>query len=76
MVLTQGQIIDLFENADKMGILERRRIQLEEEGIDLPDNLMEFDKDSLDLISGNLKHPGGQCASRFNNPYTTKCVWS
>ena len=43
-----------FENIDQMGIPHATVMQLQDEGITYPDDLMDFDKDMIKQIADNL----------------------
>ena len=64
MVLTAAQIQSFFEDADQMAIPHATVIQLQSEGIDSPDDLRDFDKDSLKEVAENLRKP----TDRIPNP--------
>ena len=59
MVLTAGQTTAFFEDAGQMAIPHATRLQLAVEGITSVDDLLDFDKDSLDQVANNLQQPGG-----------------
>ena len=64
MVLT-AYLVKLFFHADnQMEILVATIVHLVQEGIEHPDYLQDFDKDSLKDFANNLRNPGG----RFPNP--------
>ncbi len=46
-----------FENANSMGLSNRTRLQLAHEGVAVPDNFKEFDKEGLSAIFSNLYKP-------------------
>ena len=54
MVLTAVQTTAFFENNDQMGIPHAMVIQLQQEGIDTIDDLVDFDEDSLSQLDKNL----------------------
>ena len=64
MPLTAAQITAFFENADQMGIARETVLKLQQEGINEPDDLVEFDKDTLNQVAENLRKPG----ERVPNP--------
>jgi len=64
MVLTAAQVRAFFEDADQMVILHLTVIKLQDEGIDDPDDLTDFTKDSLMQVAENLRKPG----DRIPNP--------
>ena len=59
MVLTAAQITSFFQTATQMAIPNETRTQLSVEGIKTVDDLLDFDKDSLDQVANNLRRPGG-----------------
>ena len=59
MVLTVAQMTTFFTHADQMGILHTTVMQLHAEGIEAVADLADFDKDSLQQLADNLRHPGG-----------------
>ena len=59
MVLTAAQTTTFFKHADQMGIPHTTVMQLRAEGIDAVTDLADFDKDSLQQLVDNLRHPGG-----------------
>ena len=60
MVLTAAQMTTFFEHADQMGIPHNTVLQLQSEGITSVSDLVDFNKDSLQQLADNLKHPGGR----------------
>ena len=60
MVLTAAQMTTFFEHAEQMGIPHATVMQLQSEGITLVADLADFDKDSLQQLVDNLRHPGGR----------------
>jgi len=60
MPLTAGQITAFFENADQMGIPNRTVIKLQEEGIDAPNDLTDFRKETISEVAQNLRRPSGR----------------
>ena len=60
MVLTMAQTTTFFEHADQMGIPHATILQLQSEGITLVSDLADFNKDSLQQLADNLRHPGGR----------------
>ena len=60
MVLTAAQTAAFFEDADQMGIPHDTVEQLAEEGISTVNDLADFNKDSLEQLANNLRHPGGR----------------
>ena len=59
MVLTAAQKTTFFEHTDQMGIPHATVLQLQSEGITLVSDLADFNKDSLQQLADNLRHPGG-----------------
>jgi hypothetical protein len=49
-----------FTNADQIGLPQRTVDQLVNEGITLPDDLVDFDKDTIAMVAENLRRPGGR----------------
>ena len=60
MVLTNNQIVLFFEEATQMAIPAATRLQLRNEGLEQPSDLLDFDHDSLKQITDNLRRPGGR----------------
>ena len=60
MVLTNGQVTAFFEFDAQMGIPHATVIQLQAEGITSVDDLIDFNKDTLQQVAGNLRRPGGR----------------
>ena len=60
MVLTTAQTTAFFEHADQMGIPHVIVLQLQAKGITSVSDLADFNKDSLQQLVDNLRHPGGQ----------------
>ena len=58
MVLTMAQMTTFFEHADQMGIPHTTVLKLQSEGITLVSDLADFNKDSLQQLADNLRHPG------------------
>ena len=54
MVFTAVQRTAFFKNNDQMGIPHATVMQLQDEGITHPDNLMDIDKDTIKQIADNL----------------------
>ena len=59
MVLTAAQTTTFFEHAEQMGIPHATVLQLQSKGITLVSDLVDFNKDSLQQLADNLRHPGG-----------------
>ena len=60
MVLTAAQTTAFFEAADQMGIPHATVIQLQVEGMTSLPDLADFDKDTLQQLTDNLRKPGGR----------------
>ena len=60
MPLTAAQRTAFFEEAAQMGIPNVTVVQLTEEGIAGVDDLVEFDKDTIEQIAANLRRPAGK----------------
>ena len=60
MVLTATQVTAFFEAANQMAIPHETRLQLQSEGMSDPNDLVDFDEDSIKSISENLRRPGGR----------------
>ena len=60
MVLTNAQTTAFFENASQMAIPHATVLKLNNEGIETPMDLSEFDKTSICQIADNLRRPGGR----------------
>ena len=59
MVLTAAQTTAFFEHVDQMGIPHVTVLQLQAEGIPSVSDLADFNKDSLQQLADNLRHPDG-----------------
>ena len=57
MVFTAAQRTAFFKNNDQMGIPHAMVMQLQDKGITRPDDLMDFDKDTIIQIADNLRCP-------------------
>jgi hypothetical protein len=57
MVLTNAQRLAFFTEPAQMAIPAATVTQLEEEGIEMIDDLLEFDKDSIEQIAMNMRRP-------------------
>ena len=57
MVFTAAQRTVFFENNDQMGIPHATVVQLQDEGITCPDDLVDFNKDTIKQIADNLQCP-------------------
>ena len=60
MVFTAAQRTAFFENNDQMGIPHAMVMQLQDEGITHPDDLMDFNKDTIKQIADNQRRPAGR----------------
>ena len=60
MVLTRTQTTAFFEQPDQMGIPHVTVLQLQAERITSVSDLASFNKDSLQQLADNLRHPGGR----------------
>jgi hypothetical protein len=58
--LTAAQTTAFFEDAAQMGIPNATVVQLQEEGIDTVDDLVDFDKSTIEQIAANLRRPAGR----------------
>ena len=54
MVFTAAQRTAFFENNDQLGIPHATVVKLQEEGISRPDDLVDFNKDTIKQIADNL----------------------
>ena len=59
MVLTATQVQAFFIGNDNMALPGQTFAQLAVEGITTPEDLIDFDKDSLKQVADNLRSPGG-----------------
>ena len=59
MVITAAQTMAFFENPDQMGIPHATVVQLQVEGITGIHDLADFDKDTLQQLTDNLRKPAG-----------------
>jgi hypothetical protein len=60
MPLTAAQTTAFFESPAQMGIPHATVIQLQAEGIVTVDDLLDFDKDTIEQIAANLRRPAGR----------------
>ena len=67
-MLTAAQVNAFFMNADQMGIPPATVKQLEKEGILVVDDLLDFDKDTLQQVADNLRRPPGQILANEEDP--------
>ena len=74
MVLTAAQTTSFFENADQMGVQHAAVIQLALEGIQMVDDLADFDKEALQQLAGRPgdrvpnPDPGAAAGSTISTP--------
>ena len=62
MPLTANQVAAFFQDAGQMGIPHDTVVQLQEEGINSVDDLVDFDKESIKQVADNLRRPAGRVA--------------
>jgi hypothetical protein len=62
MPLTAAQRTAFFEEDAQMDIPNRTVIQLQTEGLSGIEDLAEFDKETIEGIASNLRHPVGRIA--------------
>ena len=62
MVLTTAQTTAFFESPDQIGIPHETIVQMQQEGIQSVADLADFEKDSLQQPTVNLRKPGGRMA--------------
>jgi hypothetical protein len=60
MPLTAAQRTAFCKDAAQTGIPHAPVVQLQTEGIDNADNLVDFDKDTVEQIAANLCRPAGR----------------
>ena len=60
MVLTANQVRAFFHADNHMEIPVATIVQLVQEGIENPDDLQDFDKDSLKDVANNIRNLGGR----------------
>ena len=60
MVLTTAQTTSFFENVDQMGVQHATVVQFALEGIQMVDDLADFDNEALQQLADNLHRPGGR----------------
>ena len=63
MTFDANAIAAFFEEGGQMGIPHETVQGLSDQGIDSPDDLSEFDKDSLNQVMEYLRKPGDRIAS-------------
>ena len=59
VVKTKPQTTTFFKHANQMGIPHATVLQLQSKGITLVSDLADFNKNSLQQLADNLRHPGG-----------------
>ena len=62
MVLTAAQTTSFFTDDAQLGIPPATFTQMNAEGIEFADDLVDFDKDALKQLADNLRRPGGAVA--------------
>ena len=65
MVLTNNQTMFFFQNYAQMGIPDETVVQLGNEEIMTVDDLVDFEKDTIQQFADSLRRPGGRI------PHTT-----
>jgi hypothetical protein len=60
MPLTAAQTTAFFQDAAQMSIPNPTVVQLRDEGITIVDDLLDFDKETIEQIAANLRRPGGE----------------
>ena len=60
MVLTNVQTTAFFQNAAQMGILDKTVVQLGNKGITTINDLVDFDKHTIQYVADSLGRPGGR----------------
>ena len=60
MVLTANQTTTFLEDAGHMGIPHRTVVQMQQEGIITVDDIAEFEKETIETLSSNLRRPSGR----------------
>jgi hypothetical protein len=60
MPLTAAQMTAFFEQDAQMGIPHATVMQLQQEGITIVNDLINFDKDTVEQIAANLRLPAGR----------------
>jgi hypothetical protein len=64
MVLTAANKTAFFIDADQMGLPQATMVKLQEEGLYDPQDLADFDEETLKKAATNLRNPG----DRIPNP--------
>ena len=62
MVLAQLQTTAFFESPNQFGIPHETMVQIQQEGIQAVEDLADFEKQELQLLTDNLRKPGGRIA--------------
>ena len=57
--LTTEEVKAFLCDYDQMALEEETRLRLQDKGINVPEDLVEFDEDSVRRIADNLRRPGG-----------------
>ena len=60
MVLTANQTTTFLEDVGHMGIPHRTVVQMQQEGIITVDDIAEFEKETIETLSSNLRRPSGR----------------
>jgi hypothetical protein len=60
MVLTAAQRTAFFEQAAQMGMPHDAVVQLQQEGVNTVEDLVDFDKTTVEQIAANLRRPAGR----------------
>ena len=60
MILSDAHITAFFEEMLQMVIPRATILQLQQKGIDNVDDLIDFDKDTLNQVDNYFRHTGGQ----------------
>jgi hypothetical protein len=60
MPLTAAQTTAFFEQDAQMGIPNETVVRLQKEGITTVDDLVDFDKDTMEQTAANLRRPAGR----------------
>ena len=60
MVLTANQPTTFLEDVGHMGIPHRTVVQMQQEGIITVDDIAEFEKETIETLSSNLRRPSGR----------------
>jgi predicted RecB family nuclease len=75
MPLTAAQVTVFFKGAAQMSIPNATVVQLQEEGIDNVDDLADFDEDTIEQISANLRRPAGRIADPNPTAVPGATIW-